>query len=88
MTDKELILKEFSEAYKIDGFPPLAGKIMGIFYAYDKKYFAFEEIVEIVNLLAASGTLLDTEQKELTWTNCQSSLTLRAKKSLLRAAPW
>ncbi|WP_066630939.1 hypothetical protein [Labilibacter marinus] len=42
---KESIIERFAEAYKIDGFPPLAGKIMGVFYMSDSKYFCFEDLV-------------------------------------------
>ena len=43
--NKEKLLDRFGEAYKNDGFPPLAGKIMGLFYISNQKHFNFEEIV-------------------------------------------
>lgn len=55
---KEQLLERFAKAYHTDGFPPLAGKIMGIFYVYDQKYFSFDEIVKIVN--ASKGAVSKT----------------------------
>lgn len=55
---KENLLDRFAEAYKIDGFPPLAGRIMGMFYIYDQKYFSFDEIVSIVK--ASKGSVSKT----------------------------
>lgn len=43
----ESILDRFAEAYRIDGFPPLAGRIMGIFYSSDIKYFSFSDLVKL-----------------------------------------
>ncbi len=47
MVGKDL-LERFAIAYKNDGFPPLAGKIMGLFYISNQKYFSFEEIMQRV----------------------------------------
>jgi len=44
MAKKEL-LDRFATAYKNDGFPPLAGRIMGLFYISDKKHLSFEDII-------------------------------------------
>ena len=59
MTNKQELLNSFGEAYEFDGLPPLTGKIMGLFYISDKKYFSFEEIIEEVNVSkgAVSKTL-------------------------------
>lgn len=40
------ILQSFADAYEIDGFPPLAGKIMGVFYLSEKEHLSFEEIIQ------------------------------------------
>ena len=48
MKSKSKILESFAEAYELDGLPPLAGKVMGLFYLSDKKYFSFDEIIEQV----------------------------------------
>ncbi len=47
--DKEQILDRFAEAYRIDGFPPLAGRIMGILYISDSKYLSFDELIQASN---------------------------------------
>jgi len=48
LKSKSKILESFAEAYELDGLPPLAGKVMGLFYLSDKKYFSFDEIIEQV----------------------------------------
>lgn len=48
MKSQDEIITSFGEAYEVDGFPPLAGKIMGLLYVSDKKYFSFDEIVQQV----------------------------------------
>ncbi len=43
---KENLLKRFADAYQNDGFPPMAGKIMGLFYISNQKYLSFNDIIE------------------------------------------
>ncbi len=38
------IIERFAVAYKKDGLPPLVGKVMGVLYISDQKYFTFDEI--------------------------------------------
>lgn len=56
--DKNDLLRRFAEAYKNDGFPPLAGKIMGLFYISNEKYFYFEDIMHEVG--ASKGAVSKT----------------------------
>lgn len=55
---RHAILNRFEIAYKKDGFPPMAGKIMGLFYVSDKRYFSFEEIIH--ELGASKGAISKT----------------------------
>ncbi len=48
MNKKELI-NAFALVHKEDNYPPIAGKIIGLFYVSDQKYFTFEDIMEGVN---------------------------------------
>lgn len=57
MNKKEL-LNRFATAYKQDGFPPLAGRVMGLFYISNKKYLSFEEIINETN--ASKGAVSKT----------------------------
>ena len=57
MVKKEM-LDRFEIAYKKDGFPPMAGRIMGLFYISDQKYFTFEEI--ILEVRASKGAVSKT----------------------------
>jgi len=43
---KKELLEKFAITYNNDGFPPLAGKIIGLFYLLDKKHLSFEEIMD------------------------------------------
>lgn len=42
------ILERFALTYKKDGLPPLVGKVMGLLYISDQKYFTFDEIQKII----------------------------------------
>lgn len=42
------ILERFAIAYKKDGLPPLAGKVMGLLYINDQKHFSFNEIADYI----------------------------------------
>ena len=41
---QEEIIDTFGELLTKDNYPPIAGKILGLFYTSDQKYFTFEEI--------------------------------------------
>ena len=43
---KKELIEQHSEVYKFDGYSPIAGKILGLFYVSDKQYFTFEELME------------------------------------------
>ncbi|KXX70843.1 MarR family transcriptional regulator [Flammeovirga sp. SJP92] len=47
--DKKVVLDEFVEAHKLDGLPPLAVRIIGIFYISNEKYLTFEDIIELAD---------------------------------------
>lgn len=46
---KDTILDLYASTYKEDNYPPVAGKIMGLFFISNQQYFTFEEIMEAVN---------------------------------------
>ncbi len=41
---QEDIIESFGELLVADNYPPIAGKILGLFYTSNKKYLTFEEI--------------------------------------------
>lgn len=47
---KQSILNLYAEALKEDNYPPIAGKILGLFYISDQKYFTFEELMKELNV--------------------------------------
>ncbi len=49
-SEQKKLIKETSELYKIIGYPPIAGKIIALFYVSDQKYFTFEEIMETLSI--------------------------------------
>ncbi|NER12886.1 hypothetical protein GWK08_05505 [Leptobacterium flavescens] len=55
----------YAEILKNENYPPIAGKILGLFYTSDQKYFTFEEIMEQINASKSATSkalkiLLDT----------------------------
>jgi DNA-binding transcriptional regulator GbsR (MarR family) len=44
--DKQTILEAYAMAYQTDRYPPLSGKIMGLFTITGKKYLTFEELMD------------------------------------------
>ncbi|WP_298420465.1 hypothetical protein [uncultured Kordia sp.] len=54
METKEKLKKEitdsFGELLSNDNYPPIAGRILGLFYTSDQKYFTFEEIKTALNI--------------------------------------
>ncbi|MDY8137956.1 helix-turn-helix domain-containing protein [Aquimarina sp. 2201CG5-10] len=47
--DIEKILDLYALSYKEENYPPVAGKILGLFFISNQKHFTFEEIMEKVN---------------------------------------
>ncbi|WP_298511696.1 hypothetical protein [uncultured Kordia sp.] len=47
---KKDIINTFGELLVKDNYPPIAGRILGLFYTSDQKYFTFEEIKEELNI--------------------------------------
>ncbi len=46
--DKQSLLDLYALTFKEDNYPPVAGKILGLFYISNPKYFTFEELMEEV----------------------------------------
>lgn len=44
------IIDSFGEQLTKDNYPPIAGRILGLFYTSDQKYFTFEEIKEALSI--------------------------------------
>ncbi len=57
---KENLLERFVATYVAEGYPPLAGKIIGLFYISDEKYLTFNEIIEQTG--ASKGAISKTIQ--------------------------
>ncbi|MBB3699530.1 hypothetical protein KMW28_24610 [Flammeovirga yaeyamensis] len=49
MERKKKLLDQFAKAHKFDGLPPLANKILGVFYLSDEKYLSFETLTEFLD---------------------------------------
>lgn len=47
---KEEIINSFGELLVEDNYPPIAGRILGLFYVTNKKHLTFEEIKESLNI--------------------------------------
>ncbi|NME72607.1 MarR family transcriptional regulator [Flammeovirga aprica] len=47
--DKNEALEQFVEAHKLDGLPPLAVRIIGIFYISNEKHLTFEDIIKLAD---------------------------------------
>jgi len=48
MPNTKQILELFALSLKEDNYPPVAGRIIGLFYVSNRKYFEFEAIMEAV----------------------------------------
>ncbi|WP_282080779.1 GbsR/MarR family transcriptional regulator [Aquimarina algiphila] len=46
MEETQSILDLYAEAYKEENYPPVAGKMVGLFFTSNQKYFTFEELME------------------------------------------
>lgn len=49
MKKKKKLLEEFARAHNFDGLPPLANKIIGVFYVSNEKYLSFETLIEYLD---------------------------------------
>ncbi|WP_420573847.1 hypothetical protein [Kordia sp.] len=47
---KKDIINSFGELLVNDNYPPIAGRMLGLFYTSDQKYFTFEEIKTELNI--------------------------------------
>lgn len=52
--NKEEIINSFERTYKNEGYPSLAGKIIGMFYVSEKKYLSFQDINKHVDVSKGS----------------------------------
>lgn len=49
MSNTKHILELFALSLKEDNYPPVAGRIIGLFYVSNQKHFEFEDIMEAVS---------------------------------------
>ncbi len=49
-TPKETLIKQSAELYEMVGYPRIAGRIMGLLYVSDQKYFTFQELMDTLNI--------------------------------------
>ena len=47
--EEQSILDLFAQVYNADNYPPIAGKILGLFLVSNQKYFTFEELTKGIN---------------------------------------
>ncbi len=47
---KEQLIEQSAMLYKMIGYSRIAGKIMGLLYVSDRKYFTFQELMNILNI--------------------------------------
>lgn len=47
--NKQELIEAFAFVYKADNYPPIAGKILGLFLISDEKHFTFEDIMTNIN---------------------------------------
>lgn len=87
---KTELIEQYAEVYNADGYPPIAGKILGLFYISDEAHFTFEEIMERVEasksatskalkLLLESGEVgfkyaVDNKRKRLFYLNIKGTI--------------
>ena len=45
---QEQLLELYDQVFQQDSYPPLTGKILGLFYISKEKYFSLEEIINLV----------------------------------------
>ncbi len=50
MKSKDILIEQSAELYKMVGYPRIAGKIMGLLYVSEQKYFTFQELMNALNI--------------------------------------
>ncbi|CAL2102052.1 hypothetical protein [Tenacibaculum sp. 190130A14a] len=48
--DRKEILELYAAAFKVDNYPPTAGKILGLLYTSNQRYFSFEDLIDAVDV--------------------------------------
>lgn len=48
--DRKEILELYATAFKVDNYPPTAGKILGLLYTSNQRYFSFEDLINEVDV--------------------------------------
>ncbi len=49
-TQKEILIQQSANLYKLVGYPRIAGKIMGLLYVSEQKYFTFQEVMDALHI--------------------------------------
>ncbi|MBS9766007.1 MAG: hypothetical protein KGV44_00540 [Flavobacteriaceae bacterium] len=49
-TKRQTLINQSAELYKMVGYPPTAGQIMGLLYVSDQKYFTFQELIDTLKI--------------------------------------
>jgi len=44
------ILELYAATFQEDNYPPVAGKILGLFYVSEQKYFSFEDLQSLIGI--------------------------------------
>ncbi|MBS9774232.1 MAG: hypothetical protein KGV59_03625 [Tenacibaculum sp.] len=47
---KQTLINKSASLYKMIGYPPTAGQIMGLLYVSDQKYFTFQELIDTLKI--------------------------------------
>ncbi len=47
---KKILIEQSAVLYKLVGYPRIAGKIMGLLYVSEQKYFTFQELMDELNI--------------------------------------
>ncbi len=50
MKSKDILIEQSAELYKMVGYPRIAGRIMGLLYVSEQKYFTFEQLMETLKI--------------------------------------
>ncbi len=49
-TKRQSLINQSAELYRMIGYPPTAGQIMGLLYVSDQKYFTFQELIDTLKI--------------------------------------
>ncbi len=47
---KEILIQQTAQLYKMVGYPPISGRIIGLLYVSDQEYFTFQELMDTLNI--------------------------------------